>query len=219
MFWGQFPGNFASRPRKAPVTSRNFAGMCPFHNYPSGRAHGNHWGEATTVFVTSAGSAYHYAPHDSDPNDLDGGSRKDVGHTLFCGPSGSGKTVLIGFLMALLTRQGVTQIVLDKDRGLMILVMALGGEYRELRNGVPTGFNPLQLPPTQSNFHFLKSWLASLVQSPSTPRITVQEQADLDQALHGVLALGLAHRRLSRLAEFLDATDPEGVYARLAPYG
>ena len=25
-------------PRKAPITSRNFAGMVPFHNYPAGRA-------------------------------------------------------------------------------------------------------------------------------------------------------------------------------------
>jgi len=32
-FWAQLPGNFAMRPRKAPITSRNFAAMAPFHNY------------------------------------------------------------------------------------------------------------------------------------------------------------------------------------------
>ena len=37
-FWAQLPGNFALRPRKAPITSRNFAAMAPFHNYPVGRA-------------------------------------------------------------------------------------------------------------------------------------------------------------------------------------
>ncbi|HEY2275869.1 MAG TPA: VirB4 family type IV secretion/conjugal transfer ATPase, partial [Steroidobacteraceae bacterium] len=37
-FWAQLPGNFALRPRKAPITSRNFAAMVPFHNYPVGRA-------------------------------------------------------------------------------------------------------------------------------------------------------------------------------------
>ena len=26
-FWAQLPGNFAFRPRKAPITSRNFAGL------------------------------------------------------------------------------------------------------------------------------------------------------------------------------------------------
>src|SRR5207247_10041962 len=40
-FWAQLPGNFAMRPRKAPLTSRNFAAMAPFHNYPLGRAPGN----------------------------------------------------------------------------------------------------------------------------------------------------------------------------------
>jgi len=37
-FWAQLPGNFAMRPRRAPITSRNFSGMAPFHNYPTGRA-------------------------------------------------------------------------------------------------------------------------------------------------------------------------------------
>src|SRR6202035_335243 len=41
---------------------------------------------------------------------------------------------------------------------------------------------------------------------------------DLDQALRGTLALELKARRLSRLIEFLDSTDAEGLYARLAPW-
>ena len=48
-FWAQLPGNFPFRPRKAPITSRNLAAMAPFHNYPAGRANGNHWGEALTL--------------------------------------------------------------------------------------------------------------------------------------------------------------------------
>ena len=35
-FWAQLPGNFPLRPRKSPITSRNFAAMAPFHNYPAG---------------------------------------------------------------------------------------------------------------------------------------------------------------------------------------
>jgi type IV secretion system protein VirB4 len=38
----------------------------------------------------------------------------------------------------------------------------------------------------------------------------------LDQALRGTLMLEPAARRLSRLVEFLDPTDPEGLHARLA---
>src|ERR1700723_4016130 len=147
-FWAQLPGNFSLRPRKAPITSRNFAAMSPFPNYPLGRAPGNHWGDALSLFITSARSPYYFSLHASDPTDPDGGSRKDTGHTLICGPTGSGKTVFIGFLIAMLDRRGVTQIIFDKDRGLEILVRALGGEYLPLRSGVATGFNPLQLPVT-----------------------------------------------------------------------
>jgi type IV secretion system protein VirB4 len=215
-FWAQLPGNFPLRPRRAPITSRNFAAMVPFHNYPIGRALGNHWGEALAVLCTSAHSPYHFSLHASDPSDPDGGSRKDTGHTFICGPTGSGKTVFIGFLIALLARREVTQIVFDKDRGLEILVRALGGEYLELRHGRPTGFNPLQLPVLPHHVEFLKRWLRVLVRSPSGKALGARESRDLDQALHGTVALEPSARRLSRLIEFLDPTDPEGLHARLS---
>ncbi len=216
-FWAQLPGNFPMRPRKAAITSRNFAAMVPFHNYPAGRARGNHWGEALTVLVTSARSPFHFSLHASDPTDPEGGSRKDTGHTLICGPTGSGKTVFIGFLVAALSRQGATQILFDKDRGLEILVRALGGEYCPLKNGEPTGFNPMKLAPTAHHIEFLKEWLRVLTRPAQGP-LTVRQQADLDQALRGTLALPLPARRLSRLLEFLDSTDAEGLYARLSPW-
>jgi type IV secretion system protein VirB4 len=217
-FWAQLPGNFPVRPRKAPVTSRNLAAMAPFHNYPMGRATGNHWGEALALLITSARSPYYFSLHASDPADPEGGSRKDTGHTLICGPTGSGKTVLIGFLIAMLERQNVTQVVFDKDRGLEILVRAMGGEYLPLKSGMPTGFNPLRLPVTPANVEFLKMWLRELSGSRSAVHTArpVREQTDLDQALRGTLALDAPARRLSRLVEFLDPTDPEGLHARLA---
>jgi len=217
-FWAQLPGNFPMRPRRSPMTSRNLAAMAPFHNYPSGRAQGNHWGDALALLVTSARSPYHFSLHASDPTDPDGGSRKDTGHTLICGPTGSGKTVFIGFLVALLARNNVTQVIFDKDRGLEILVRALGGQYFPLKNGIATGFNPLQLEPTPANVEFLKAWLHELTRDDSrasSPR-SVRELADLEQALRGTLSLEAPARRLSRLVEFLDPTDPEGLHARLS---
>jgi len=216
-FWAQLPGNFPFRPRRAPVTSRNLAAMATFDNYPLGRADGNHWGEALALLVTSARSPYYFSLHASDPADPDGGSRKDTGHTLICGPTGSGKTVLIGFLIATLVRRDTTQVIFDKDRGLEILVRALGGEYFPLKSGIPTGFNPLQLPVSPSNVEFLKVWLAELAGFATAGGIRrTREHADLDQALRGTLSLDVSARRLSRLIEFLDPTDPEGVHARLA---
>ncbi|MEO8064755.1 MAG: VirB4 family type IV secretion/conjugal transfer ATPase [Pseudomonadota bacterium] len=213
-YWAQLPGCFSMRPRKAPITSRNFCAKAAFHNFPSGRATGNHWGDALALLVTSARSPYYFSLHASDPHDPDGGSRKDTGHTFICGPTGSGKSVFIGFLVAMLCRQGATQVIFDKDRGLEILTRALGGTYLPLKNGVPTGFNPLQLPPTASNVEFLKIWLRALVRG--TAPLSVREEADLDHALLGTLALESGARRLSRLIEFTDATRSEGIHARLA---
>lgn len=213
-FWAQLPGAFSFRPRKAPITSRNFCAKAAFHNFPCGRATGNHWGDALALLITSARSPYYFSLHASDPRDPDGGSRKDTGHTFICGPTGSGKSVLIGFLVAMLARQGATQVIFDKDRGLEILVRALGGTYLPLKNGVPTGFNPLRLQTTAANIEFLKTWLRALVRG-ATP-LTIREEADLDHALMGTLALDLPARRLSRLIEFTDATKPEGIHARLA---
>jgi type IV secretion system protein VirB4 len=217
-FWAQLPGNFLFRTRKSPITSRNLAAMAPFHNYPTGRADGNHWGRALTLLVTSARSPYHFSLHASDPFDPDGGGRKDTGHTLICGPTGSGKTVFIGFLIVMLARRDTTQVIFDKDRGLEILVRALDGAYFPLKNGVPTGLNPLQLPATPSNIEFLKVWLHELSRARAQAGYSssVRERADLEQALRGTLALDPSARRLSRLVEFLDPTDPEGLYARLS---
>jgi type IV secretion system protein VirB4 len=213
-FWAQLPAAFSFRPRKAPITSRNFCAKAAFHNFPCGRATGNHWGDALALLITSARSPYYFSLHASDPRDPDGGSRKDTGHTFICGPTGSGKSVLIGFLVAMLARQGATQVIFDKDRGLEILVRAVGGTYLPLKNGVPTGFNPLRLPPTAANVEFLKTWLRALVRG--TVPLTIREEADLDHALMGTLALDSPARRLSRLIEFTDATRAEGIQARLA---
>jgi type IV secretion system protein VirB4 len=216
-YWAQLPGNFAFRPRKAPITSLNFAAMAPFHNFPVGRATRNHWGDALTMLITSARSPYYFSLHASDPSNPDGGSRRDIGHTSIIGPTGSGKTVLIGFLVCMLRKMNCTQVIFDKDQGLEILVRAEGGRYLTLKNGLPTGMNPLQLDSTPANFEFLKAWLRCLVRRQGQT-FTVREEADLDLALHGVLRLPRETRRLSRLLEFLDPTDPEGMYARLAKW-
>jgi type IV secretion system protein VirB4 len=214
-FWAQLPGEFRWRPRLATITSRNFAAFAPFHNYPTGRAVGNHWGRALALLTTRARSPFYFSLHASDLREAEGGSRKDTGHTFIVGPTGSGKTVLIGFLVAMLAEREVTQIILDKDRGLEIFVRAQGGVYLTLRNGQRTGFNPLQLPEAPEHVEFLKVWLRRLA-GGGTHALSVQEEADLDQALRGVLALPIEARRLSRLVEFLDTTTPESVYGRLS---
>ena len=71
------------------------------------------------------------------------------------------------------------------------------------------------LPEGPQHREFLKGWLTVLA-SRSGRALTVREEADLEQALAGTLALPVASRRLSRLVEFLDSTDAEGLHARLS---
>jgi type IV secretion system protein VirB4 len=214
-FWAQLPGNFSLRPRRAAITTRNFAAFAPLLNFPAGRASGNHWGEALTLLVTPARSPFYFSLHASDDAASKSGSHRDAGHTFLCGPTGSGKTVLIGFLISMLTRQGVTQIIFDKDHGLEILIRALSGTYQPLKSGEPTGFNPLRLDPTPQNREFLQGWLRSLIGREIQSQ---REATDLEQALTGTLALDPASRRLSRLIEFLDPTYSEGLHAHLSPW-
>jgi type IV secretion system protein VirB4 len=216
-FWAQLPGNFAMRPRLSPITSRNFSAMAPFHNFPVGRATGNHWGDAMAVLVSNAKSNYYFSLHASDPKDPTGGSKKDVGHTSIYGQVGSGKTVLIGFLVCMNRKLDVTQVIFDKDYGLEILIRALGGCYLAIQNKKKTGFNPLQLDPTPGNTEFMSQWLQQLAKNPNRP-LTVRESKDLEKSLQGTLALEQKYRRLSRLIEFLDKRDPEGLHARLSKW-
>ena len=213
-FWAQLPGNFAFRPRKAPITSRNFAAMASFHNFPSGRATGNHWGDALTLFVTAAGTPYYFSYHASDPLDPEGGTKKDIGHALIIGPTGSGKTALIAFTLCELQAFRVTSVLFTKDRDTEICIRALGGRYYPIQMGVPTGWNPFQLKASAGTLQFLNDLVRHLVSRPDRP-LTVTEENELAEAIRSVMSFDRADRRLGRVLDYLDSTDAEGVYVRL----
>ena len=46
------PGNFGYICRAADISTKNMAAFASFHNYPTGKLKGNHWGDAVTVFET-----------------------------------------------------------------------------------------------------------------------------------------------------------------------
>jgi type IV secretion system protein VirB4 len=213
-FWAQLPGNFGFRPRKAPITSRNFAALSSFHNFPAGRSAGNHWGEALSLFVTAAGTPYYFSYHASDPLDPEGGTKKDIGHALIIGPTGSGKTALIAFTLCELQAFGVTSVLFTKDRDTEICIRALKGRYYPIQLGVPTGWNPFQLQVSAANLQFLNDLTRRLVSRADRP-LTVTQENELTEAIRAVLSLESVDRRLGRVLDYLDSTAPEGVYVRL----
>ena len=210
----QLPANYGDRPRRAAITTRNFAGLAAFHAHPRGHRLGNHWGEALATLKSIGSGPYYLSLHAADATENSGGGRKDTGHTFICGPTGSGKSVFVGFCIAMLIRQQVSQVVLDKDHGLEILINALGGEYRSLPLGRDTGLNPLRLDPTRDNLDFLRRWLSRLVSGESA--LTAGQHVEIRQALAGTMELPVAERRLSRLIEFLDPTEANGLHQRLS---
>src|SRR5207237_5088936 len=116
--------NFDYVARRALVSTANFAGFASAHNFPVGRAEGNHWGDAVTLFETTAAGPYFFNFH-----------RGDLGNFTIIGPSGSGKTVVLSFLLAQARRFDPRIVFFDKDRGAEIFLRAMGGVYEALRPG------------------------------------------------------------------------------------
>ena len=221
-FWAQLPGNFAYRVRVADITSRNFAGFSSFHNYPIGRLRGNQWGDAVMMLRTTSGAPYYFNFHHAE-----GGSaakidknHKDLANTMVIGQSGSGKTVLEMALLAMATKYNqppenpATYILFDKDLGASIGVRAMGGKYYPIKNGMPSGFAPMQLDPTPDNLVFLEALITKLVHEESHP-LTPAQRKEIHHAIEGLMSAPKNLRRIGRMLEFLDASDPNGVHARL----
>ncbi len=204
-FWSQFPGNFRYIPRRGLVSTTNFAGMASLHNFPVGRQGGNHWGQAVTLFETTAAGPYFFNFH-----------QNDLGNFTIIGPSGSGKTVVLNFLLAQARRYAPRTIFFDKDRGAELFIRAIGGHYDRLRPDAPSGLNPLQMDDTPGNRQFLNEWLALLAGG-----VSASERDQLQDAVETSLAQPRPRRRLRYLVELLRGGDrprPDDLHARLRPW-
>jgi len=208
-FWAQFPGNFKDIARRALVSSGNFAGLASFHNFPVGKAHGNHWGDAVTVLESTSAGPYHFNFHHGD-----------LGNFTLIGPSGSGKTVVLCFLLAQAQKLRPRTVYFDKDRGAEIFLRAIGGRYDVLRPGAPTGINPLRLEDTPANRQFLSDWTAKLITAKG-PALEAQDIQAIAEAVDANFSQDLSFRRLRHFAElFRGGRRPSSgdLAARLAPW-
>jgi len=200
-FYAQLPCNWSYRPRLAILTSKNFAGLCSFHNFRSGKRDGNPWGQAVTLFKTPSSQPlyfnFHYASGDEDAF-----NKKILGNTRIIGQSGSGKTALLNMLLCqaqkykLNSPVGFTTIFFDKDRGAELLIRAIGGKYLSIKNGQPTGFNPFQVEETETNILFLQKLVRVLV-SVNGERTTPIEDTHISHAIRTVMKMPKKIRRLS----------------------
>jgi type IV secretion system protein VirB4 len=197
-WFAQLPGNWTMRPREASITSRNFAGLSPFHNFARGKRSGNPWGEALALLQTPSGQPYYFNHHVS-ADDHDATDEKKPGNTAVIGQIGTGKTTLVlGLLLFALKYQGLRGVFFDKDRGAEIAIRRLGGKYNALKRGQPTGFNPFQLDPTEHNIGFCERFVR-LLAGPAAIGHMAAEDAEISAAVRTVMG-ATVHTELRRLA-------------------
>ena len=190
-FWAQFPGNESFAVRRSTINTLNLSGFVSFHNYPTGKYKGNHWGNACTVLDTTSGTPYFFSFH-----------ARDVGHTMIIGPTGGGKTMLLNFLTAQAQKFKPRLFFFDKDRGAELFIRAINGFYTIINPGLRCNFNPLFLDDTPENRNFLIEWLTILV-STHGEIVGADDTAKLAAAVDGIYRLPKKERLLHNLAPFL----------------
>ena len=218
-WFAQLPGNWTLRPREASITSRNFASLSPFHNFARGKRDGNPWGEALALLKTPSGQPYYLNFHAS-PEEKDSTDEKYPGNTFICGTTGVGKTALEMSLLAFATKyQGLRCVFFDKDRGAEIGIRAMGGKYFALKRGQPTGFNPFQFEPTETNLQFCETLVRQLVkpQGQGGTPLTSRDENEISQAVRTTMseAVSFEYRCLSAVAQNLRSTGENSLRERL----
>ncbi len=221
-FWAQLPGNWHWRPRPVPVTSLNFLCFSSLHNQLTGKPAGNPWGPAVTMLKTQTGSPFFFNFHAST-EDLDETGKRRPGNTMIIGMTGTGKTVLQGMLLTQAQKFGATCVVWDKDQGMQVLIMALGGRYFNIRLGEATGWNPFQMEPTKGNVAFMVRLVVFLAERRGEA-VSTRQRADITQAMQQLVTLtDRSARTLSTLNTLLPNPYSEDeshstIHARLAPW-
>lgn len=207
-YWAQMPGNFEFITRLRSINTARVGGFASLHNFPAGRAAGNHWGPAVTVFHTAAGTPYFFNFH-----------VENNGHTAIIGPLGAGKTVLLNFLCSEARKFNGKLFFFDKDKGSKIFIHAIGGSYLkplEDSQAKTLQLNPLSLPDSVENRAFLALWLESLM-AAGGETIAPEERAVIPQLVAGLYGMPAGQRTLSTASAML-AQNHGRLGALLAPW-
>ncbi len=211
--YSQLPCNWEYRTRKSNVSSLNFLGLAPLHNFAGGKPHGNPWGDAVTVLQTTNSQAFYFNFHATRGNE-DSTGEKALANTMVIGKSGTGKTALINFLLSQVQKlkPKPTIFFFDKDRGAEIFVRACSGRYLAIENGVPTGFNPLQCENSEENIMFLVNFIKLLSEKE---KFAASEDEDINRAVRAIMDTPIALRTITNLQQGLPNLGDDSIYARL----
>lgn len=212
-FYAQLPANWKYRTRIANLSSLNFLGLSPLHNFATGKRNNNPWGQCVTVLQTTNGQPYFFnfhATHEAENSE----GEKAIANTMVIGKSGTGKTALINFLLSQVQKfdPKPTIFFFDKDRGAEIFVRACGGAYIALENGQPTGFNPFQCENTEANVQFLCNLMKELI---GKERYSASEDTDILRAVRAILDTPMPLRSITNFQKSLPNHGNDSLYAEM----
>ncbi|WP_045771160.1 VirB4 family type IV secretion/conjugal transfer ATPase [Xanthomonas albilineans] len=212
-FYAQLPGNWRYRTRLANLSSLNFLGLSPLHNFAQGKRDNNPWGQCVTTLQATNGQPYYFNFHATHPAENSLGE-KAIANTMVIGKSGTGKTALINFLLSQVQKFDPVPTIFffDKDHGAEIFVRACGGNYLALENGQPTGFNPFQCERTEANVQFLSDLIKVLA---GKPEYTSREEEDIFRGVEGMLDTPMKLRSMTNFRKSLPNMGDDGLYARI----
>ena len=212
-FYSQLPVNWRYRTRQANVSSLNFLGLSPLHNFATGKKDRNPWGECVTVLQTTNGQPYYFNFHATHPAE-DSHGEKAIANTMVIGKSGTGKTALINFLLSQVQKYepSPTIFFFDKDKGAEIFVRACGGNYLALENGSPTGFNPFQCERNEANVQFIAGLIKVLCAKVA---YTAREEDDIFRAVENILDTPMHLRNMTNFQKSLPNMGDDSLYARI----
>jgi len=212
-FYAQLPGNWKYRTRTANVSSLNFLGLSPLHNFATGKKDNNPWGDCVTTLQTTNGQPYFFNFHATHPAENSLGE-KAIANTMVIGKSGTGKTALINFLLSQVQKlkPSPTIFFFDKDRGAEIFVRACGGNYLALENGKPTGFNPFHCERNEGNVQFLADLIKVLA---GKSVYSSREEEDIFRAVENMLDTPQHLRNMSNFQKSLPNMGDDGLFVRM----
>lgn len=212
-FYAQFPGNWKYRTRLANVSSLNFLGLSPLHNFATGKKEQNPWGDCVTTLQTTNGQPYYFNFHATHPAENSLGE-KAIANTMVIGKSGTGKTALINFLLSQVQKLSPSPTIFffDKDRGAEIFVRACGGNYLALENGKPTGFNPFQCERSEENVQFLGDLIKVLA---GKSVYSSREEEDIFRAVENMLDTPMHLRNMTNFQKSLPNLGDDGLFIRM----
>jgi len=212
-YYSQFPGNWKFRTRLANVSSLNFLGLSPLHNFATGKKENNPWGDCVTTLQTTNGQAYYFNFHATHPAENSLGE-KAIANTMVIGKSGTGKTALINFLLSQVQKlkPSPTIFFFDKDRGAEIFVRACGGNYLALENGKPTGFNPFQCESNEANTQFLGELIKVLA---GKTVYSSREEEDIFRGVANMLDTPMRLRSMTNFQKSLPNMGDDGLFVRM----